>query len=382
MKIFGYKKIGGIIIILVCLAIWNARDFLRISWHQATYKGGFEHIKIGVEKDFANVESFSKFVAASGLEGARSFIFGDRGEIYVTDSAAGKIWVLRDMDRDLIFESRQVFAENFVAPEAIVSIDGKIYVGDKSSGKTLVFKITDVDGDFKADQVLPLELGLSPLVEVSFLSWLPSRKIFYVGTVSRAKDDSPKIGQILRFDLDGRTFGQILTTPILLGSNNGFSTPVAMVEHPHTGDLIVLDRSSGREEELNMLFENRDYGAPKCFGRDWENLCPDSIGSLYEFPLDMGISSAVLYTGTRFPEEFGNNILMVSIGVSSGDPSLSKNIIRLNLVPFNASYDVRPSVFATGFSQPTDIEVGGEGDIYVLDAEEGEIYRIGVNYRK
>jgi len=89
---------------------------------------------------------FEVNVFADGLSNPRRMVIAPNGDVFVTESRAGEIIVLRDADADGVSEHRETFAAGLERPFGMAFHDGFLYVGNNDA----VVRIPYVVGQLRA----------------------------------------------------------------------------------------------------------------------------------------------------------------------------------------------------------------------------------------
>ncbi|MEO9365914.1 MULTISPECIES: PQQ-dependent sugar dehydrogenase [Candidatus Nitrosocaldus] len=185
-------------------------------------------------------------------------------------------------------------------------------------------------------------------------------------------------GKILRIDRDGNVpiDNPYPNSPIYtIGHRNVWG----IAFHPITGLPYVTENGPESDDELNILYKGKDYGWPIILGYDKPIVKEEEFAkynfnpSNYVKPLwssghiTTAPTQMIFYTGSKYPE-FTNDLFFLTLN----DNSLN----RVKLAPPDYTRISEFHVYPLKIGEtPTDIEVDGNGDIYVSTLA-NKIYRI------
>lgn len=324
---------------------------------------------------------FKRFVTqtyAAGLNQPVSLAFGPAGELYVTQ-LGGEVRVFSDTNGDAKADRSSAFATGFDSPLGVLAHGGYVYIGSK----TKVTRLKDTNSDLKADERRDIITGLpSGRHQTDSLAVGPDGKL-YISQGSRSDHGEraihPLEASILRANLNGSG---------LTVFAKGLRNPFDLAFHPDTGELFATDNgrdvpTRGVSEELNVVKKGGDYGWPDCWDRGEGTNC---AGTIFPIALMQEHSSAdgmAFYTGTQFPKEYKNNLLVALYGANSGDPAIGKRLERVQLTrTASGAWQAKVTTFARNFQHPLDIAVGPkDGYLYVTDFGAGTVVTIRAEYK-
>lgn len=341
-------------------------------------------------------------VYAENVPSARELSLSPSGVLYVGSNQAGKVYAVVDRDHDNWADDVITLVDKLWLPVGVCWHEGSLYYSEVNK----IWRIDNVDAlvldqstkEGKLGQPAQPQLVTDDLPSEEHHGWKfirfgPDGKLYVpVGAPCNICEVQDPFATILRMNADGS--GQEVVA-------RGIRNTVGFCWHPVTGEMWFTD--NGRDMlgddmppcELNRIPTGSGvgplaphYGYPYWHGRGVQD--PEygqgHDGSQYTLPVqDLGPHVAPLgcrfYTGSMFPEEYHNQILICE----HGSWNRSKKIgYRISLVssegPNNTSY----STFAQGWLQPgeqvwgrpVDLEQMPDGSMLVSDDHAGCVYRI------
>ena len=102
---------------------------------------------------------FSVSVYASDFQDPRNMLLAPNGDVIVADTAAGKIVILRDADRDGIAESRYTFANELNEPYGLALHEQWMYIGDQDAVVRVPYTSGQTRSTAQPQRVAPLPPG-------------------------------------------------------------------------------------------------------------------------------------------------------------------------------------------------------------------------------
>jgi len=343
-------------------------------------------------------------VFASGFAEPRWLAVAPSGDLFVADSAAGRIVVLHDPERAGTAQSREIFADGLAQPFGIAFRGGFVYVAEQDGLDRFRF-------DAKTSRRLSAKerlRALPPAVAVSGPNLYPhwtralafsrdgSRLFVSVGTKSNlALDDDPQRALIEECDPDARA------CPVFA---RGLRNAVGIAVHPQTGRLwAAVNERGGLGDDVppDYLTEVRRggfYGFPFAYVGAHEDarvrprrpdlvakaLVPDLLLTAHASPLQL-----VFYEGRQFPAEFWHGAFMAEHGSTNRSHKVGYDVV---FVPFRAGRPVAPArPFVSGFvpdparaeayGRPVGVAVAADGALLFSDDGGNRIWRVAYAHR-
>ena len=331
-------------------------------------------------------------VFAAGFDEPRWLATAPNGDIFLADSRAGKVYVLRDPRHSGGAQQTEVFADGLNLPFGIAFHDDYVYVGDTDALLCFPYdaKTSKRLGDAK--KLLDLPRGGHWTRTIVFT---PDGKHLYVSVGSESNVDieaDDRRGAITICDPDGKQ-ARIYAS--------GLRNAVGIGLEPSTGQLWAsVNERDGLGDDLppDYFTSVRDggfYGWPYSYIGDHVDprvkpqkpdlvaraIVPDVLLGAHQAPLQF-----VFYTGGQFPAQYHGGAFIAEHG------SWNRATRSGYEVSFVAFKDGEPSAdpvpFLTGFvpdptksnvnGRPVGVTVAADGSLLVSDDGAGVVYRISV----
>ena len=332
---------------------------------------------------------FTASLFAEGLENPRWLAVAANGDVFLAESEAGKITLLRDGNGDGKAEVKLKFAGDFDRPHGLAFHDGALYVGDVRAVWRLPYK----DGDTTAatrTRVTNQSFGGSRdhwTRDIAFDS--KGRLFIAIGSSANVAEDPPPRATVQVFENGKlRMFASGTRNPVGIafypGTDNLF---VTVNERDELGDGLVPDY-------LTHIVEGGFYGWPYAyigkhpdpdFGKRRPDLVAKSITPDLLFQAHSAALGLVFYEGTQFPEPYRGDAFVALHGSWNAAKPTGYKVVR---VPFKngkpaGGYDN----FAVGFwvkgvspaqvwGRPAGLAVAKDGSLLVADDEGKAVWRI------
>ncbi len=296
---------------------------------------------------------------AAALRQPAGIALGPDGALYVTEAADDAGRVLRLVDGDGQAAGIELAAAGLAAPRGLAWMT--------PAGQAPVLLVATKQGlvaaaDGQARLAGHLDSGSGRANDVV----VGTDGRVYV-TEGAASDGAARPGAVWRFDpaplLAGGApvQGEIFVTGLRNADGIAFSP---------SGAIYVTDNGRGWPlqpdvpDELNVLLGGGDYGWPQVWGEP----PPDngSIGPMATFPAGSDAAGLLFYSGRMFQEYAAD--LLVAL------PGLGK-VARVEIISDAAGYRSVVHDFITDLEQPVALVEGPNGEIFVVDAAAGAVYR-------
>jgi hypothetical protein len=299
----------------------------------------------------------------------------------------GKVYALRDADRDGKAEQVSTVARGLNAPNGVAWLNGDLYIGEVSR----ISKIADIRSHLDGSAALKTIYDQYPGDKHHGWKYLrvgPDGKLYTaVGAPCNVcKPEKDPYATLTRLDTDGQHFEV---------HARGLRNSVGFDWHPDNRELWLTD--NGRDhlgddvppDELNHAPNpGLNFGFPHCFGKDIadpefgrEAPCGRFTPPDWEFPAHVAALGIRFYTGTQFPADYRNQLFVAQHGSWNRTKPLG---YRVALVRFNNGKPVSEEAFAEGWlkaddqvlGRPVDVLTMPDGALLVSDDQAGAIYRI------
>lgn len=331
-------------------------------------------------------EGFAVAFYAADVPGARSMTLSEKGTLFVGTRGEGNVYAIPDKNGDMKGDDVITISSGLTMPNGVVYHKGDLYVAEVNR----ILKFRDIEKNLNK-RIKP-EIINDGFPEERHHGWkyidIGPDNLLYVpvgAPCNICTSGDERFASIMRMNLDGsglRVFA------------HGVRNTVGFDWHPETGELWFTDNGRDRmgddvpPDELNLAFEEGlHFGYPFCHGT---NITDPVYGkgvdcSRFEPPRrELGPHVAALgmlfYTGTMFPAEYKNRILIAEHGSWNRSVPIG---YRLTLVRLKGRAALSYEIFADGWLQgssawgrPVDIVQMKDGSILVSDDRLGCIYRI------
>ncbi len=364
-------------------------------------------------------EGFALNTYFSGLQEPRLMTVGPDGNLYVAERGSGAVIRLPDADGDGVADERQVVAENLDQPHSLEWYEGSLYV----AATGIVLRLTDQneDGDALDEGEIETVTDNIPATGVHSsrtLHFGPDGKLYVAaGSSSNIDVESDRRrATILRFNSDGtipadNPFAQDpdeTRQPVwaegLRNSVDFLFLPDGRLWANHNGSDMMGD-DVPPEEVVIEVEKGKHYGWPYCYTAtlgavpvgetevhdervpfdDRVSDCSEVVPALFTDLAHFAPLGMALYTHSVFPAEYQGGLFEAYHGSwNSGDPRECK--VQWIAVQDGQPVDSQP--FVTGFrdsedqqcgsawGRPAGIAVGANGELFISDDQNGNIYRV------
>lgn len=339
-------------------------------------------------------EGFKAELFAHDLEHPRWLALAPNGDVFLAQSSAGTITVLRDLDADGIADKRFTFAQGLQRPHGMVFIDGAILVADLSA----VWRYDYEPGDTVARSArVPVTksggLGKGGSHWTRNLAISQDGKRVYISIGSRgnlAEEPAPHatVQELSLATGAQRTFA------------SGLRNPVGIAFYPGTDDLyVVVNERDGYgnnmvPDYLTRVREAEFFGWPYAyigpnpdpdFGEKNVDLVSQAIVPDHLFKAHSAPVGLVFYDGKSFPEKYRGDAFVALRGSWNSTSPTGYKIVRAEFE------EGRPTGwyenFAIGFWQsgvdraqvwgrPAGLLIHSDGSLLVADDTGKAVWRI------
>jgi glucose/arabinose dehydrogenase len=335
---------------------------------------------------------FKVNVFATGFKRPRWLIVAPNGDIFLADSGAGEIVILRDPQGTGGAQSRETFATGLSRPFGIAFHDDYVYVGAMKALVRFKYDPKTSKRLGEAEHLLDLPGGGHDTRSVTFSK---DGKHVFVGVGSESNvspGEEPIRAAVTICDPDGKNARQFAT---------GLRNPVGLALEPTTGEVWT---SVNERDELGdnlppdyftSLKDSGFYGWPYSYIGDnvdarvkpqrpdlvAKAIVPDVLLGAHVAPLQFAF-----YTGKQFPEIYRGGAFVAEHG------SWNRSTRSGYQIAFVAFKDGHPSAdpvpFMTGlvpdptsgtvYGRPVGVTTAPDGSLLVADDGAAVIYRISV----
>ncbi len=324
----------------------------------------------------------------------RWMVLAPNGDVFVADSRANKIVILRDKNNDGTADERFVFADNLAQPFGMAFNGGYFYIANTDSVVRFSYKSGQTKAIGIAEKVVELTRGGYNQHWTRNIIFSPDGKKLYVSIGSETNasvETDPRRAAISVFDPNGknhRIFASGLRNPIGLAWNpNSGELWTAVNERDGLGDDLVPDYVTsvkdggfygfpfsyiGQNEEPRRKGEN-----PKLVK---EAIIPDVLVASHSAALGIAF-----YNGKMFPKEFKGDAFVAFHGSWNREKLTGYKVVRIkfkNGKLVDNSYED----FVSGWlpdensnevwGRPVGLLVLGDGSLLICDDGGKKIWRV------
>lgn len=320
---------------------------------------------------------------AADVERPAGLVFGPDGALYVAAhgpaAGAGQVWRLADADSDGLAGERMLIADGLSRPTAL------LWLSPPAAQPTLLIGGQNSLSIWSPGQATPRSLALNlPGVTTFMINDLALGVDGFVYLAQgplwpAAADAAAQPGAIWRSPVEALLTPDTPITAELFAF--GMRTPFGLAFSP-SGAIYSIDSSMGwppapaAPDELNLLLGGGDYGWSADPGQ--ATAARGAIGPMVEFPIGVGASDVLFYSGRQFAEHA--NDLIVAYSGQPGAPApasgpTSPRLVRVEIVSDAAGYHSYIHEFISGLQRPLGLAEDPAGALYVSDYDAGVIYR-------
>lgn len=339
---------------------------------------------------------FAVAAFATGLDRPRQIRTAPNGDVFVSETEAGRVLVLRAGSGADKAAERHVFAQGLNEPFGIAFYPGLdprwVYIGETDKILRFPYRSGDVAARGRAEVIVPgLPTGGHTTRDVLFAT---DGSRFFVSVGSESNDaeggmeEEVRRANILEFKPDGSDM-RIFAA--------GLRNPVGMAIHPATGDLwtAVNERDLLGDDlppdYVTRVAEGGFYGWPWYYigaHADPRHVderadlrekvkVPDVLLAAHSAPLGIAI-----YAGGQFPAEYRGDIFVALHGSWNRKNRTGYKLVRVRL--HNGEPTGEYDDFMTGFvasdravwGRPVGVAVAQDGALLMSDDASGTVWRI------
>jgi len=334
---------------------------------------------------------FSVSVYADNLQGPRTMLYAPNGDLFIAQSRAGSVIVLRDTNNDGEPDARNVYAQGLNGVFGMAFHDGYLYLGRTDSIIRYKYKDGDTQAEGTPEKLVDLPTGGHSTRNIVFSR--DGKKMYVaVGSASNKSDgEEPRRAAVNEYNPDGtgqRVFASGLRNPVALTLQPGTDTIwVSVNERDTLGDDLVPDY-------ITSVKDGGFYGWPYSYiGSNYDpehrgkrpDLVQRAIVPDVLLPAHAAAVGLTFYTGTEFPERYRNGAF---VGLHGSWNRSKLSGYRIAFVPFQNGKPSGPvEDFLTGWiiadgnpgstwGRPVSPFVAKDGSLLVSDDGGNKIWRV------
>jgi glucose/arabinose dehydrogenase len=336
-------------------------------------------------------EGFSVSLYADNLQGPRTLLYAPNGDLFVAQSRAGSVVVLRDTNNDGEPDSRTTYAQGLNGVFGMALHDGYLYLGRTDSIVRYKYKDGDTQAQGTPEKLVDLPTGGHSTRNIVFSR--DGKKMYVaVGSASNKSDgEEPRRAAVNEYNPDGtghRVFASGLRNPVALTLQPGTDTMwVSVNERDTLGDDLVPDY-------ITSIKDGGFYGWPYCYiGSNYDpehkgkrpDLVQRAIVPDVLLPAHAAAVGLTFYTGTQFPQRYRNGAF---VGLHGSWNRSKLAGYRIAFVPFQNGKPSGPvEDFVTGWiindgnpgsawGRPVSPFVAKDGSLLISDDGANKIWRV------
>jgi len=343
---------------------------------------------------------------ATGLENARQVVTAPNGDLFLSESTAGRVRVLRGLSKEGKIEANYVFASGLTMPYGIAfyppgPTPEYVYVGNTNSVVRFPYKNGDLEARGPVEAIIP-DLpgggGFGGGHWTRNLTFSKDGKKLYVavGSHSNVSDDADekRRADVLEFNPDGsgeRVYAW------------GIRNPAGLTTDPMTGELwVAVNERDELGDDLppdyvTHVIDGGFYGWPWFYlggnqdprheGKNPELkdkvLVPDVLLQSHSAPL-----SIVFYNATQFPREYRGGAFVTSHGSWNRAKFTGYKVIYIPMSNGKATGEYVD--FITGlvsddgnvWGRPVGVTVARDGALVITDDASNSVWRVTFSEEK
>jgi glucose/arabinose dehydrogenase len=345
-------------------------------------------------------EGFKIDQAATGLNGPRTIVTAPNGDLFVAESDAGRIRVIRGFSSDGKVVTSEAFASGLTMPYGIAFYPPGpnpqyVYIGNTNSIVRFPYKNGDLKATGPAETIVASIPGGAKFGGGHWTRSLAfsndGKKLFVgVGSHSNVGDDSAETNRadVLEFNPDGtglRVYAY------------GIRNPSGIAVHPKTGQLwVAVNERDALGDDLvpdyiSHIVDGGFYGWPWYYTGPNQDprfegkrpdlkekvIVPDVLLQSHSAPLNL-----TFYEAKQFPAEYRGDVFATSHGSWNRAHRTGYKIIRISAPNGKATGEYQD--FVTGFvvddanvwGRPVGITVAMDGSLVFTDDASNSIWRV------
>lgn len=340
-------------------------------------------------------EGFKVSIFAEDLDKARDITSDPNGNIIVSSSNRGIVYLLVDSNQDGIADENKVLIQGLNSPHGLAFLCEeacKLYVAETDKLSHFDYDLESLEASNKK-KILDLNTGGRHWTRSILFKEIDGKMKLLISSGSSCDtchEDNWQRGKVLIVNPDGSEFQEF---------SKGLRNAVFMTLHPESKE--VWGTEMGRDnlgddlppDELNIIREGEDYGWPICYGKNIHDTVFDKntyIRNPCEEPftqashIDLQAHSAPLgltFVPETWPEEYRGNLLVAYHGSWNRSEPTGYKVMRFILD--EEGNEISREDFLSGWLLENGESLGRVVDVhfekdelYISDDKAGVIYRV------
>ena len=329
-------------------------------------------------------DGFRATVYASGFQKARFMAFAPKGDLFLSDTGAGKMMVLTDRDKNGKLDDKLVFAEGLRQPHGLAFHNGFLYVANTDAVVRFQYKPGDLKASSAPEKLADLPSGGGHSTRTVVFGSDGRMYVSIGSTCNVCEESDPRRAAVWVFDADGKN-----GKPFALGLRNavGIEWYQGKLYATNNGRDLLGDDTP--PESFFVLENGKHYGWPYCYtvankavwdrdyGKRDQAFCDSTVPAFATTTAHSAPLGLAFYTGTQFPEAYRGLMFVALHGSWNRTKKSGYKVITIN--PKTGE----TKDFMTGWLQnesvsgrPVDLEVAPDGALMLSDDGANLVYRI------
>lgn len=271
---------------------------------------------------------------ATKLDNPRNMLLAPNGDVFVAETGAGRISILRDANGDGVAEQRFVWSKDVDEPFGLALHGGWLYAAGVDSLVRFPYRPGQTSAQSPPQKLASLPSGGHSTRNIAF-SADGSKLYVSIGSASNVSREAPPRAAVMEYTVDGKS-------PRVFAS--GLRNPVGLAVNPTTGALwTCVNERDGLGDELvpDYATELRDgafYGWPYAYLGAHEDprragerpdlvakaTLPSVLIAAHSAPLGM-----LFYEGSMFPAEYRGSAFVALHGSWNRSRRTGYEVIRV-----------------------------------------------------
>ncbi|UBV43169.1 sorbosone dehydrogenase family protein [Deinococcus taeanensis] len=342
----------------------------------------------GVAASLKVPAGFTVSLYAEGFERPRFMVVAGNGDVLLSDTGAGTVYVLPDRNRDGKADAKQVYASGLNQPHGLALHGGYLYVANTDGVVRYPFTAGDTKASGTPQQVVTLPGGGGHSTRT--VEFGPDGRMYVAvgSTCNVCEESDPRRAAIWVYDADGRN-----GKPYATGLRNA-------VGLEWSGNQLYAT-NNGRDqlgddlppEGFYKVNAGGFYGWPYCyttrpgqpqvwdrdFGRRTAGTCKAATPAFALTTAHSAPLGLAFYTGRSFPAAYRGQLFVALHGSWNRSEKSGYKVVTVD------PQSGKVTDFLTGFlkgntvvGRPVDLAVAQDGALLLTDDGAGRVWRIQV----
>ncbi len=338
--------------------------------------------------------------------GPRMMAMAPNGDLFVSDTRTGQVFVMPDRDGDGVADESHLFVSGLQKPHGLAFHNGALYVATEAAVITFSYEEGQLEAKDSGKKIADLPFGPShdlvdgvnhdtrsiafgpALGSAGYDSRLGSVMYVSIGSDCDLCDDGDqRRARIMQFNDDGSN-GRVYAT--------GIRNAVGLDVDPRTGFLWAsINERNKRGNDLppdllTPIHDGGDYGWPYCMGIPLQpdpmfskpaDFCSSKDSAAVALPAHIAPLGIRFYNVGALPRAYNYSVFLAMHGSALHAPAYGYDVRFVSLRPGKMAQGAQ--VVISGWlvngqywGRPVDVVFGKDGAMYVSDDAGGAVYRV------